>query len=111
MSVSNGISRMESEAVATLQRCLANVWIALVLLARSSGKTPVRAWPLSPRDLAIAAGIFVAAILFLMVFVDVAVTRSVGHLPRWVGAVFVGITEFGESGWVLYPLGIVFILR
>jgi len=75
---------MEGEAVATLRRCFANVKTALSLLARSSEKPPVRAWPLSPRDLAIAAGVSVAAILFLMVFVDAAVTRSVDHLPRWV---------------------------
>ena len=110
MSVSNGISRMESEAVATLRRCVANVRTALGLLTRASGKAPVRAWPLSPRDLAIAAGMSVAAILFLMVFVDAAVTRSVAHLPRWVVSVFDEITEFGKSGWFLWPLGILFLV-
>src|SRR6476660_4971770 len=110
MSVSNGTSRMESEAVATLRRCLTNVRTALVLLTRSSGKTPVRAWPLSPRDLAIAAGISVAAILFLMVFVDAAMTRSVAHLPLWVVSVFHEITEFGKSGWFLWPLGVLFLV-
>src|SRR6476660_3257955 len=110
MSVSNGTSRMESASVATLRRCLTNVRTALVLLTRSSGKTPVRVWPLSPRDLAIAAGISVAAILFLMVFVDAAMTRSVAHLPLWVVAVFDEITEFGKSGWFLWPLGILFLV-
>ena len=57
MSVSNGINRMESAAVAALRRCIANVRTALGLLIRPSGKAPVRAWPLSPRDLAIAVGI------------------------------------------------------
>ena len=110
MSVSNGIGRMEGEAVATLRRCFANVKTALSLFARSSEKPPVRAWPLSPRDLAIAAGVSVAAILFLMVFVDAAVTRSVAHLPRWVVSVFHEITEFGKSGWFLWPLGILFLV-
>jgi membrane-associated phospholipid phosphatase len=110
MSVSNGLNRVESEAAATLRRLIANVRTALGLLTRSSGRPPVRAWPLSPRDLAIAVGISVAAILFLMVFVDAAVTRSVAHLPHWVVSVFDEITEFGKSGWFLWPLGVLFLV-
>ncbi len=110
MSVSNGINRMESDAVATLRRCVANVRTALGLLTRSADRPAVQAWPLSPRDLAIAGGISIAAILFLMVAVDAAVTRSVSHLPRWVVSVFDEITDYGKSGWFLWPLGILFLL-
>jgi len=110
MSVTNGINRVESEAVATLRRCVTNVRTALGLLTRSADKPTVQAWPLSARDLAIAVGISIAAILFLMVAVDAAVTRSVAHLPRWVVSVFDEITDYGKSGWFLWPLGILFLL-
>ena len=45
-----------------------------------------------------------------MVFVDAAVTRSVAHLPRWVVSAFHEITEFGKSGWFLWPLGVLFLV-
>lgn len=110
MSVSNGINRVESEVVATLRRCVTNVSTAIGLLTRSAGKPAAPAWPLSPRDLAVAVCISVAAILFLMVVVDAAAIRSVAHLPRWVVSVFDEITEFGKSGWFLWPLGVLFVL-
>ena len=110
MSVSNGINRVESEVVAALRRCVTNVSTAIGLLTRSAGKPAAPAWPLSPRDLAVAVCISVAAILFLMVVVDAAAIRSVAHLPRWVMSVFDEITDFGKSGWFLWPLGVLFVL-
>src|SRR5262249_42264924 len=83
---------------------------ALGLLTRASGKAPAWAWPFPPRDLAIAAGISLAAILFLMVVVGAAVARAVAPLPRWGGSGFAGITEFGKARWFLWPLGILFIV-
>ena len=32
------------------------------------------------------------------------------HLPRWVVSVFDEITDYGKSGWFLWPLGILFLL-
>jgi undecaprenyl-diphosphatase len=37
------------------------------------------------------------------------VTRAVAHLPYWLVWPFGQITDFGMSGWFLWPLGIVFL--
>jgi membrane-associated phospholipid phosphatase len=109
MSVTNGFNRVEGEAVSALRRCSANVVTALALLSR-----PVRAHArfrsLAPRRLAIAAGISVAMILILIVTIDAAAIRGVRHVPGWIVAFFDGITDYGKSGWFLWPLGLLFIL-
>ena len=44
-----------------------------------------------------------------MVFIDAAAIRAVGHLPRWIIWFFDQITDFGKSGWFLWPLGFLFL--
>lgn len=106
MSVTNGVNRVEGEAVSTLRRCAANVMTALTLLIR-----PARAHGrfISPRQLAIAAGTSVAMLLILIVTIDAAAIRGVRHVPRWIVAFFDDITDYGKSGWFLWPLGLLFI--
>lgn len=103
MSVTNGVNRVEGEAESTLRRCAANVMTALTLLIR-----PARAHGrfISPRQLAIAAGTSVAMLLILIVTIDAAAIRGVRHVPRWF---FDDITDYGKSGWFLWPLGLLFI--
>lgn len=36
--------------------------------------------------------------------------QGVGHLPRWIVWSFEQITDFGKSGWFLWPLGILFLV-
>jgi len=64
---------------------------------------------LSPRQLAIAAGAFLAVYLLSMMTIDAAAIRGVGHLPRWIISFFDEITDFGKSGWFLWPLGLLFL--
>ena len=108
MSVANGFNRVDGEAMSALRRCAANMKTAVVLLAR-----PVRVrtwlWPLALRELAIAAGIAIAVFAFLMMTTDAAAIRGVHHVPGWIVSVFREITEFGKSGWFLWPLGLLFI--
>jgi membrane-associated phospholipid phosphatase len=106
MSVTNGFNRVEGEAVSAARRCAANVMTALTLLGR-----PARAYRrfFSPRQLAIAVGIAIAVFLFLMMTIDAAAIRGVRHVPRWIVAFFDDITEYGKSGWFLWPLGLLFI--
>lgn len=108
MSVANGFNRVESEAMSALRRCAANMKTAVVLLRR-----PARAraglWPLAPRELAIAAGITIAVFVFLMVTTDAAAIRGVRHAPEWIVSIFREITDFGKSGWFLWPLGLLFV--
>jgi undecaprenyl-diphosphatase len=109
MSVANGFNRIEGETAATLRRCAANVMTAIALLTRPARVRALRRWPFAAREVVIAVGIGLAIILFLMVTIDAAAIRGVGYLPRWVVSAFDDITDYGKSGWFLWPLGLFFL--
>jgi undecaprenyl-diphosphatase len=66
-------------------------------------------WQHEPKRLAVAVAIVAAVMLFGMAFIDAPVSNAVGHLPGWLVHFFDVITDFGKSGWVLWPLGILFL--
>ena len=107
MSVANGLNRAEGEAVSALRRCAANIVTAVSLLGRPV-RVHARLHLLAPR-VAIAAIVATAAFLFLMMTIDAAAIRGVSHVPRWIVSAFDDITDFGKSGWFLWPLGLLFI--
>jgi membrane-associated phospholipid phosphatase len=109
MSLANGFNRIESEGSAILRRCVTNVRIALLVLTRPARLHAAWPWAAPARQTAVAAGIVVAALLFLMVTLDAAAIRGVGHLPRWIVSAFDDITDYGKSGWFLWPLGLMFL--
>jgi undecaprenyl-diphosphatase len=41
--------------------------------------------------------------------IDAPASNAVGSLPRWAVWFFQEITDFGKSGWFLWPLGILFL--
>ncbi len=94
---------------APLRRCAANVAAALALATRPAKLYPPRPW-IEPRQLAIAAGTVVAVIVLCMVLLDAPIARAVTRLPRWAIWPFDQITDFGKSGWFLWPLGALFLL-
>jgi membrane-associated phospholipid phosphatase len=95
---------------AALQRCRANVGIALARLTQPAKIHPQRPWPMEPRRILLAAGAVILVLLLCMIAVDAAVIRAVLHSPRWLRWLFAQITQFGLSGWFLWPLGILFLL-
>jgi membrane-associated phospholipid phosphatase len=95
--------------MAVWRRCLSNVGIALATLTRPPRIHPKRPWLLPPRQLAVAALVVVVVFLFGMLFVDARTTTAVGRLPHWVHSFFDSITDYGKSGWVLWPLGLLFL--
>ncbi len=107
MTVANGFNRVEGEAVSALRRCAANIVRAVSLLGRPV-RVHARLHLLSPR-VAIAAIVATTAFLFLMMAIDAAAIRGVSHFPRWIVSAFDDITDFGKSGWFLWPLGLLFI--
>jgi len=107
MSVTNGFNRMEGETVSALRRCVTNVVTTLTLLSRPPRAARLR-W-LAPRQLTIAVGMAIAVLLFLMMTIDAAAIRGVRHVPRWIVSFFDEITDYGKSGWFLWPLGLLFI--
>jgi undecaprenyl-diphosphatase len=60
----------------------------------------------------IAAGTVVAIVLLLLTRVcfDVAAIRVAMQSPPWLLHLFAVVTQFGLSGWFLYPLGIAMLL-
>ena len=109
MTAANGIDHDAGAAQTALRRCAANVAAAFAMLTRPPrlhGRNP---WPLAPQQLAIAAGLAVVIFLLVMFLIDAAAINEVGHLPRWIVWFFDQITDFGKSGWFLWPLGILFL--
>ena len=109
MTAANGIGHDMGAAQTMLRRCIGNVAGAIALLLRPARRVK-NAWPLTGRQVAIGAGAGLALLLVLMVLFDAAIIRAVGHLPRWVAWFFEQITDFGKSGWFLWPLGILFLI-
>ncbi len=109
MTAANGIDHDPGAAQTALRRCTAHVAAAFAMLTRRPrlhGRNP---WPLAPQQLAIAAGLAVVIFLLVMFLIDAAAIRGVAHLPRWIVWFFDQITDFGKSGWFLWPLGILFL--
>jgi undecaprenyl-diphosphatase len=109
MTAANGIDRDAGRTQTALRRCGANVAAAFALLARPVRRHVQNPWPHDPQRLAIAAGVAVAIFLAVMFLFDTAAIRGVGHLPNWIVWSFDQITDFGKSGWFLWPLGILFL--
>jgi membrane-associated phospholipid phosphatase len=108
MTAANRFDR-DGPAASALRRCVANVGAAFALLIRPAKRHPPPPWPVSPRQLAIAAAIVLAVFLICMILIDGPVARAVTRAPRWVIWPFDQITDFGLSGWFLWPLGLVFL--
>ena len=107
MSLANGFNRVEGETATLLRRCAANVTTALGVLTRPARIRLSRSYSLPM--LSIVAAIAIAVFLLLAWTLDAAASRGAGHLPRWIIDLFDDITDFGKSGWFLWPLGLLFI--
>jgi membrane-associated phospholipid phosphatase len=109
MTAANGIDRDAGTTQTALRRCTTNALAALMLLVRPPRMRVRNPWPLAPRQLAIGGGLAVAAFLLMMFLLDAAAIRAVRYLPSWIVWSFDQITDFGKSGWFLWPLGILFL--
>jgi len=109
MSVSNGL-RPDTGIAPALRRCAGNVRLALAVLFRPARFHAGQSWLPDYRQLSIAAVVAVAVFVLGMIFIDAAAINAVKTLPRWVIEPFYWITDFGKSGWFLWPLGILFLV-
>jgi membrane-associated phospholipid phosphatase len=107
MTTANGI-KGESETQAALHRCWCNTRAAIELLTQPP-RIAGSVWPLSLRQSVIAGTVLLAVILLLMLFVDAPTAKAATHLPHWFIWLFDQITDYGKSGWFLWPLGLVFL--
>ncbi len=92
-----------------LRRCRNNVETALAILVRPMRGQARDPWPIEWRQIAIAAGAALVILVFGMILIDGPVMRGVAHLPNWIIWPFDQITDFGKSGWFLWPLGLLFL--
>lgn len=101
--------------MAVLRRCLVIAALALKRLTRpirGYGAHPWRRgfpWVDEPQRLGVAAAIVAAILVFGMVFIDAAAPNAVPRLAHGVVWFFDEITDFGKSGWFLWPLGLLFL--
>jgi membrane-associated phospholipid phosphatase len=93
-----------------LRRWAGNVIDAFALLFRPARLHPRDPWPLPLERFFIAGGLALVTFLLVMFICDAAAINVVGHLPHFVPWAFDQITDFGKSGWFLWPLGILFLM-
>lgn len=97
-------AQVKSEALPS--RIVANFALAVVALAR-----PPRAKLPAPPRRAVAAVLLLTcmAIIASMFLLDRTASDWARHLPGWFIEAFEQITDFGLSGWFLYPLGVILL--
>lgn len=91
---------------ALLQRTGANLARWILALGRPPQARPPR-WPVVGT---VAIVLTVAVIVASMFFLDAAASTWARGLPQWLTGPADEITNFGQSGWFLYPLGFIFLL-
>jgi membrane-associated phospholipid phosphatase len=81
-----------------------NITIGPARLVRRprGGATPI--WRAYTR-IAVGTALAIAALILIMVFVDVAAIRAARQAPPWLVASFRVVTDLGLAGWFLAPLG------
>jgi undecaprenyl-diphosphatase len=91
------------------RRCLENLRVAGALLFRPPRIHIAHPWLLPIKPLAIAAALSLGVLVLGMMFVDARISSQMRGLPHWVQSFFDWITDFGKSGYVLWPLGLLFL--
>jgi membrane-associated phospholipid phosphatase len=86
-----------------------NVAIALSRLVRPPRGSATPIWR-AYAHVAVGAAVAIAALIFIMVFIDVAAIRAARQSPGWLIASFRFVTDFGLAVWFLVPLGGVLLL-
>jgi membrane-associated phospholipid phosphatase len=110
MTAANELKTQSGTAVAVnLRRCADNVVASLARLARPARFHPAQPWLPDVKALAIAAAATISVFLFVLVFLDAAAINMARNLPSWLVSAFDWFSDFGKSGWFLWPLGILFL--
>lgn len=106
-------ARLKPMATADLSwpgQFMANITAGFAMLARKprrvAGQGP--RWP-APGRLFAGALATIALLAVITILLDAWAITSVRLLPRWLVAIFSEVTDFGKSGWFLWPLGILLV--
>ncbi len=109
MTTANGIGHGPGSAMPAWRRCANNVVAALTVLVRPPRITPAKSWLMPTRQLIVAAVVAIGVFVFVMILFDSGTSTAATRLPRWLISLFDDITDFGKSGWFLWPLGLLFL--
>jgi membrane-associated phospholipid phosphatase len=107
MTAVNGF-KAEGDVQAALRRCWHNTADAIALVTRPQ-RIAGALWPPTLQQTAIAGAVLLVVIVFMMFFIDAPIARAATQLPNWYRWFNEQITDFGKSGWVLWPLGVLFL--
>jgi undecaprenyl-diphosphatase len=107
--MANGAEQGAKRAPPAWRRCATNVVAAVTLLVRPPRLRPAKRWLLPTRQLIIAAVVAGPLFLAVMILFDATASSAAGKLPRWLISAFDEITDYGKSGWFLWPLGLLFL--
>jgi membrane-associated phospholipid phosphatase len=108
VSATGAVGEGRAEPASVLRRTAANLAAFVAALGRPVRGLPRPAWP-APSRLVLGTGLTVAAVAAAMVFLDSPAVGLRGGIPPWMTAVFDEITDFGKSGWFLFPAGILLL--
>jgi undecaprenyl-diphosphatase len=102
------LMKPQAERASVLRRTAVNIVAALAVLVGPMRIHPSRwLWPW--QKLAIALALTAAVLLFTMTLLDVRAIVGARALPQSIKDIFDWITDFGKSGYFLWPLGLLFI--
>lgn len=106
----NAVTGMAGRAAARLRETGKNIVAGLTLLRRAPRAVFTRrGGAITSGRLAAGAALVAVAAVWQMFVFDAALADAVRQLPRWIGFVFRAVTDFGKSGWFLWPIGIVLL--
>lgn len=104
------VDKDESSLVSVPRRCAANVVASFRRLGRPIDWRKAFPWIEAPKPVLIGLAAVLAAALIVMALIDAPVARAVQRLPVWLLDLFNFITDFGKGAWVLWPLGLFYLL-
>ena len=104
------VDKDENALVNALRRCATNVAASFRRLGRPFDWRKAFPWIGHPMPVLVGLGVVLAAALVVMAFIDAPVTRAVQRLPVWLLDLFNFVTDFGKGAWVLWPLGLFYLL-
>ncbi|MEA2992294.1 MAG: hypothetical protein QOD40_1214 [Alphaproteobacteria bacterium] len=113
MTVTGGIQRKTGGWRGfSLRRIGTNVRAWFVTLFRPPRVPARRWWPLWPLTgrIVLSAALAILIVAATMIFMDAWAITEARRSPGWVIKVFAEITDFGKSGWFLWPLGILLLM-
>jgi undecaprenyl-diphosphatase len=103
------LMKSQTEPASVPRRTAVNIVAGLATLVGPMRIRPRQPWLWPWRKLALVVALTAAVFLLVMSVLDVRAIVGARALPQWFKDVFDWITDYGKSGYFLWPLGLLFI--